>query len=380
MAAFFIPIYAAAGVLFFLFLLFGVPAMTKKRIRPSIQCAALAVEALMVLAVLAYYTADRRPSECGFKPDDSVTPLLSYSQCKSLYNGSEREKACLGVVDNPYDLAFYNGSLLVVGGRDYSTLGRLDPNRPGTFSAAPLGFGNFQKVVVDPTRRRAVLIMWKDRKILLYDLEKSAPIKTFETNVSKLIGAEKLGDKVYIISELAQLYVVDLKNDTVRRHDLGYRFHTLNGLKIDPERKTMYLSDWVWGNIYKFDIRKMKTVRRATPGMVSTGIAVDSRRCEVFAARMLASKIDVFDCDTLEFKRSIPAGFGVNDLVLSPDGKMIYAVRYFAGKFVMIDRASGKKPAEHHIGGATRALLYSPEDNRIFAASKCGVFEITLRK
>ncbi len=377
MAAFFIPVHAASGVVLFLFLLFGVPALTGKKIRPSLQFAALAAEALMVLAVLAYYTADRRSSECNFKPDDSVAPLLSFSQCKSLYNGSREEKACLGVVDNPYDLAFFNGGLLVVGGRDYSTLGRLDPHKPGVFSAEPLGFGNLQKVVVDETRRRAVFTMWKDRKILLYDLDKSVPIKAFRTNVSKLIGAEKLGDKIYIISELAQLYVVDLKNDTVRLHDLGYRFHTLNGMKIDPERKIIYLSDWVWGNIYKFDIRRMKTVRRATPGMVSTGIAVDPKSREVFVARMLASKIDVFDGDTLALKRSIPAGFGVNDVALSADGTKIHAVRYFAGKFETIDRASGEKLAEHHIGGATRALLYSPENNRIFAASKCGVFEIS---
>jgi hypothetical protein len=378
MAFFFIPSRAAVCLAVFTALFFVFPLITKKKLRPSLRFSVLITEMLMVLIVLSYYTSDRRAAECYFEPDDHVIPLLTYSQCERQYKDTIQEKACLSVVDNPYDLASYRGRLLVVSGRDYSTLGSLNQDKPGAFMAAPLGFGNLQEIVIDDKRNRAVFTMWKDRKILLYDLEKSEPVKYFKTKVSKLIAAEKYDDKVFIVSELPWLYVLDLSRNSFNEYELGYRFHTLNGMRIDSARKAIYLTDWVWGKVYKIDIRTMKTVRSASPGMVSTGIALDSKKCEVYVSRMLMSKIDVFDCETLAFKRSIPAGFGVNEIALSRDGKKIYAVRYFAGKFRIIARATGKMLAEYHIGGQTRALLYLEEENRLFAGTKCGVYEIKI--
>jgi len=58
-------------------------------------------------------------------------------------------------------------------------------------------------------------------------LDKLKPVKYFVTRVSKLIGAVKYGDKVFIISELPWLYTLDLRNDTVKEYDLGYYYHTL---------------------------------------------------------------------------------------------------------------------------------------------------------
>jgi len=77
-------------------------------------------------------------------------------------------------------------------------------------------------------------------------------------------------------------------------------------------------------------------------------------------------------------KRTIPAGFGVHKIALSQDGKKIYAVRYFAGEFEIIDRETGKKLDDYHIGGSTRAFLYSEDINRLFVGTKCGVYEIKL--
>ncbi|MFA6448861.1 MAG: hypothetical protein WCX65_05295 [bacterium] len=350
-----------------------------KKIKPSFRFSVFAAEIILIVMVLSYYTSDRRPEECNFDLHENVVSILTYKQCERQYKDTPQEKLCLSVVDNPYDLALYRGQLLVVSGRDYSTLGRLQPDKPGIFTAAPLGFGNLQEIVIDEKNSRAVFSMWKDRKILIYDLEKSAPVMYFPTRVSKLIGAEKYYDKVFVVSELPWLYAVDLSGNTVKEHDLGYRFHTLNGMKIDVKRKAIYLTDWVWGKVYKINIPTMKTVRVASPGMVSTGIALDTKKCEVYVARMLAAKIDVFNCDTLALKRSIPAGFGVNEVALSGDGKKIYAMRYFAGKFRIIDRATGNKLEEYHIGGQTRALLYSESDNRIFTGTKCGIYEIKLK-
>jgi hypothetical protein len=378
MAFFFTPVRAIVGLAVFIMLLIVIPDVTRKRVKPSLRLSVIITEVVLIIITASYYISDRRPRECNFEQDDNVVSILTYKQCESLYKNTIQEKLCLSVVDNPYDLALHSGRLLVLSGRDYSVLGSLNPDRPGEFTAAPLGFGNFQEMVIDEKSGRAIISTWKDRKVMVYDLAKSEPLRYFKTRVGKLIGEEKFGNKVYILSELAWLYVLDLSENAVKEYNLGYRFHTLNGMKIDPAEKAIYLTDWVWGNVYKIDIPTMKTVKTASPGIVSTGIALGTKKCEVYVARMLASKIDVFDCDTLKLEKSIPAGFGVNDVVLSKDGKYIFAVRYFAGKFRTIDRMTGKTLGEYHIGGQTRALLYSERDNRIFAGTKCGIYEIKI--
>ncbi|MFA5088958.1 MAG: hypothetical protein WC552_08010, partial [Candidatus Omnitrophota bacterium] len=274
-------------------------------------------------------------------------------------------------------LALYGGKLYVVSGRDDSTLGELDPVSPGGFQAYGLGFGNIQQIVPDPGTGMAVLPMWKDRKIVLLDLKNKKPVKIFRTDVGKLIGARRSGDRVFVISELAKMFVVDLETLSMKRRDLGYRFHTLYDIEVDETRNAIFLSDWVWGRVYRLDAGTLETVAQRPVGIVATGLALDEKTCELFTSRPLASEIVVLDCETLERKRSIPAGFGVHEIALSGDGKKIHAVRYTPGTFRTMDREKGTVIREVRIGGQARALLVDWENNRVFAATKCGIYRVS---
>ncbi len=377
MAFFFTPLNAAICLAVVAGVLLIIPIVSRKRIQPSFRSSLFVIEIAMIAVVTAYYSSDRRPRECDFELDSHVRPLVTYRQCTVDWKGAPRERDCLAITSNPYDFAWHEGDLLVVSGRDHSTLGRITPGAHGKFSATPLGYGNAQEIVTGGHDSLAVISFWKARKIILFDLAAGHPVKSFPTRVSKLLGADRIASRVFVTSELPWLYEIDPASSTMKEHSLGYSLHTLNGLRIDSTRRVMYLSDWVWGKLYRIDLSTMKTTHTASPGMVSTGITLDTAACEVFVARTLASKIDVFDCRTLKLKRSLHAGFGVNELALSEDGRYIYATRYFAGEFVMLDRATGLKVRQFHIGGQPRALLYSPADGHVFAGSKCGIYEIS---
>jgi len=377
-AFFFRPIYIAAGAAVFIFLKFLAPGIVRRPGTPSLPASILVTEIALIFLLGIYYTSDRRPEECGFELDKRLAPILTYRQCMDGSMTPDRREACLKIVDNPYDMAIFGDELLVVSGRDFSVLGRLDPRRPGDFSAVALGYGNVQQIVPFEELGRVVMTMWKARKIIVFDMDTNRPANIFETEVSKLVGAEKHGGKVYVNSELPWMYVVDPKQGTISRDKLDFRFHTLYDMKISTAGD-IYLTDWVWGLVYRLDAEKLEKHAERFTGIVATGMALDEEGCELYVSRPLYSKVEVVDCKTLERQRILDSGFSTHEIALSLDKKILYAVRYFTGTFREMDAGTGAVKDEFRVGGQTRALLRSGKSGRIFVASKCGIYEVLHR-
>lgn len=352
------------------------------RIRPksplrSPRAALFCAELIMAFLALFAYTADHRASDCRFEPDKRITPLVTYAQCLKM--DAMKKEDCLRITGDPYAMALYKRTLLTVSGRNDTTLGRINIDDPADFTAENLGFGNMQQIVFNPSNSHALFPMWKNNRVMVYDLEKKESVAFLTTGVSKLIGAERSGDDVYVLSENPFLYKIALSDYSVKEFPLPYRHNNLYDIIADDRRGALFFSDWVSGLAYRYDMKAMKPDKqRWFPGLV-TGLTLDSDKCELFVSHGLPGLIEILDCVSLKTIRSLKVGFGGHEMELSKDGKKIYLVRYFGGDIAEIDRATGRVLYEGHIGSGARDIMYLPEENRVFAASRCGIYELDIK-
>lgn len=374
---FFQPLFIILFAALFMFFYKVFPRLRPKSKFRSPRAALFAAELIMVFLTFFVYTADHRSSDCSFDIAPRIIPLVTYSQCLQM-KGMKKED-CLHITGDPYAMALYKRNLLTVSGRNETTLGRINIDAPEDFTAESLGFGNMQQIVFNPVNSQALFPMWKNNKVMVYDLDKSESVLFLGTGVSKLIGAERSGEDVYVISETPFLYKISLADYSIKEYPLPYRHNNMYDIISDNRRGALFFSDWVSGFVYRYDMKKMQPDKqRWLPGLV-TGLNLDEDKCELFVSHGLPGLIDVLDCVSLKTIRSLRVGFGGHELELSKDGKKIYLVRYFSGNIAEIDRQTGKVLYEGHIGPGARDIMYLPEENRVFAATRCGIYELDLK-
>jgi hypothetical protein len=370
------PFFILAPILFFL-IRFGPPCPRKKARPVSWPVTLLAVEFIMAALGVMYYVSDTRDTACAFRLDPRLTPLLTYRQCKTL--PATRRDDCLAILDNPYGLALFENRLLVVSGLGETVLGRIPLQQPENFTVEKTGAANAQEIIVDQASGLAALPQWRSAGILIYDLINARPARSLQTRKAQLISTQRIGRHVYILSEARELYRLNLDNESVTRFPLHISSNTMYGLWIDPARGKTYLSDWVRGNVYIFKTAGMKLERRRFLWGMAGGLALDSRRCELYVARMLYSKVDVLDCKTLATRRTLRAGLGAHTPALDQSGRNLYLTNYFDGTFMALDARTGRRRAMFRVGPQIRDLLLDEKSHRLFLCSKCGVFEVKIK-
>jgi hypothetical protein len=370
---YFHPYYMVFALLFFAALRHGLPRLLKKHRTPSIQSALFATEVFLFVLGLVYYMSDTRARECGFPPNQRLAPLAAYAQCRQ--SGNAQRAACLDIATNPYGLAVYKDALLTVSGLDHTTLGHIPLNH-GPVRAVSVSDGNAQQIAVDQERGLAVLPLWRKPDILLYDLGRQRVARHFPTRGAQLVGAEKSGNIVYVVGEGLGLYSLDLASERLTRHPLRLRTHRLYDIQVDPGRAQVYLSDWMYGVVYKLNRDGMHPERYRMLWGMAGAMALDAPRCELYVSRLLYGRVDVLDCRSLRTVRTLRAGRGAHELALSPDSDSLYVVNYFEGTFLEINRRTGRLIDSFCVGRQTRALHLDPATGRLFLASKCGIYEV----
>jgi hypothetical protein len=367
---YFDPACIVFPILFYAGLRHGLPRARKLRGPLSAPAALLGAELLTFAMGVAYYMSGPGARECGFAPDPRLVPLAARAQCPAAGNA-----ACLDIATNPYGLAAYRDHLLCVSGLNRTTLGWI-PLRGGPARAVPLGGGNAQRIVADPQRGLAVLPLWRRPGVILYDLRRERVARHFPTRHAQLVGAERNGDTVYIVGEGQGLYSLDLDARTLTRHPVELRTRRLFDAVADPARGALFLSDWIYGAVYRLDLETMKPQRRRMLWGMAGAMALDAPRCELYVSRLLYARVDVLDCRTLRTVRRLRAGRGAHELALSPDSNSLYVVNYFEGTFMEMDRRTGRRLDSFRVGRQTRALHLDPATGRLFLASRCGVYEV----
>ena len=112
--------------------------------------------------------------------------------------------------------------------------------------------------------------------------------------------------------------------------------------------------------------------RLTVPGSREAGFVeamCDSRRREMWVSNMMENKVHIFDLDTLEFKTSLHTG-GVFPKVItqSPDGKITAASNWLSMDICVFDSDTKERLRLIPAGGTPRGMAFSPDSKFLYAA------------
>ena len=97
--------------------------------------------------------------------------------------------------------------------------------------------------------------------------------------------------------------------------------------------------------------------------------AFDTRRRELWVSNMEENKLHVFDLDTLDFKKSMPAG-GVfpKVIVQNPSGDLTLVSNWISQTISVFDSETKELLRRIPVGGTPRGMAFSPDGALLYAA------------
>lgn len=115
--------------------------------------------------------------------------------------------------------------------------------------------------------------------------------------------------------------------------------------------------------VYRCDPATGRTISHR--GGMYLGVAVDEKRNLVYAARPLAGRVDVLDGGTMKLLRTLPVGFGVRNLALSPNGNYLYATLFLSRGAAILDTGGNARPRIIRVGKDPRGIHYDPRTSSV---------------
>lgn len=125
----------------------------------------------------------------------------------------------------------------------------------------------------------------------------------------------------------------------------------------------------------RIDLATGRQAGSAALGTHQWDMALSARHRLLFIPRLVAGELTAWDADTLEWRGSLPARFGVRPVEVDPDGDLVVTGNLYTGEVVGREVVDGAELFRRRVGGHLKALEIGP-DGRIFAGSLCGIFEI----
>jgi YVTN family beta-propeller protein len=134
------------------------------------------------------------------------------------------------------------------------------------------------------------------------------------------------------------------------------------GMVWSHDRATLYLTDMKNGDIHVFDPASLEITGRIPVAERLCGLDVAPDRRRAFTGNMVAGgQVVVLDWETKGVIEKIPVGKMPHHVMLSPDGKTLYASVGGEGVVAKIDLSTGKIVKRIRTGGDPHALLVAPD-------------------
>jgi YVTN family beta-propeller protein len=136
------------------------------------------------------------------------------------------------------------------------------------------------------------------------------------------------GRLIYVVCQSSnELRVVDAaSNKVVSAVALG---HSPRGIALSPDGKKIYVSNANDDTVSVVDAATFKVVRTLPTGFEPAGLVTDRTGETLYVANRLSNDISVIDVQAGGETKRLLAGRGASYLVLSPDGKFVYATHIY---------------------------------------------------
>jgi DNA-binding beta-propeller fold protein YncE len=118
--------------------------------------------------------------------------------------------------------------------------------------------------------------------------------------------------------------------------------HAPHLVVLDSTRRIAFVTDIAEGHVFRVDLSRRAVTHRATFGRGTEGLALLSRRGELWVANRFTGRVHVLDAGTLQGKDSIAGGGGPIRLAADSAGTVVVASN-ITGSAVAIYDAIGRR-------------------------------------
>lgn len=176
--------------------------------------------------------------------------------------------------------------------------------------------------------------------------------------------------------------IFNLVDNKVRRHKLPV-FMAPYAIAISRKEKAAFISGWFFSsNLIKATIDSGLNPEYffRIVGPFSMGMAVDDVRGQLYLARPLIGKIDVFRTEDLSRVDRIDAPMWLREIALNEDKSLLFAPNYLTGEMAVIRTDDGARCASYRVGSRPRAVVYSAPHKAVLVANASHITALPLSK
>ncbi len=244
---------------------------------------------------------------------------------------------------------------------------------------------NPQRMAYSKKRNELYVTCWgsQEKGLVVISLDNFTIRKTIPTTPpdSRFINIDITPDEKFIIllgERNADLLLYSTDNLRLIRRSKGFS-PVAFGLAYHEKRKSIFQSSWIYTCLSEVDLESFKKKNKIFIGFSSFEIEVEQKSGDIYVARPLNAKIEVFDGKSLKKKYNINAGYGVIDFQIIPEQDLIVCGNYLEGTVEFISLSKRKKIAKFYVGKFVKGIYYDALRRELFAVSKCGVLKLKQR-
>lgn len=137
---------------------------------------------------------------------------------------------------------------------------------------------------------------------------------------------------------------------------------------VTPDNQYILVTNWCSYDLSVIAVATQQEIKRIKIGRYPRGIAISNDSTTAYIAEMGGAHVHVVHLPTWE-KRTVPIGGTPRALVLSPDGKTLYATLNLSGTVVAFDVQTAKVTQRLRTGKAARSLDISADGSALFVVN-----------
>jgi YVTN family beta-propeller protein len=146
-------------------------------------------------------------------------------------------------------------------------------------------------------------------------------------------------------------------------------------LALHPFAPLLYANTWKAGLILEVDTRTMRTVRTFDVGGRPQDMVVSPDGAVLYAANE-DGRLDAIRLDTGRSLARVNLGSTAISLALSPDGAVLYAGLVFAGRVAVVDRSTLRVTSSIVTHGKPRRIAFAAAGHAAFIANELGWVDV----
>jgi hypothetical protein len=181
---------------------------------------------------------------------------------------------------------------------------------------------------------------------------------------------------------LLEVFALSDLSTTAKIVKSGRRLQMADFVAIDSKTGDYWvpaLFDFIRFALVEVDGASGETFRRREIFHPAIGIAADSKMGRLYITNPIAGRIEVWDQASLSLLESHRAGRFPRDISWDEERGLLYVGGYADGRVTTFERTQAglEQRAVRNVGSLLRGLGLNRETGQVFAASGCGIFELS---